>query len=321
MDIIMFTTTKKPQRVEDLDEESNFQLVWFDFSRQDTSWFKQVRDLLKNFEVDEKHILDSLNELHPSFFDGMQSYDMVIFRGLCQETTIEKLETQPTAFFLFERCLVTVHSENNYAIHLVKKRMLNNHYKAHHLPVHAAALMHQILDVMVNQFLALREPFSEQLDTWRTALLNDDFKDWQAFINHKRQLRKVEMLCEQQLDALLAWREDTRGLLDEHLEVRYNDLIEHIHRMLNHVKNLQNEIEFLIQLQFSTQAQRTNKIVLPLTLVSIIFLPLNLIASIFGMNFVDLPLLQHHFGYVYALGGMLTLAVGLLLMFKWNKWL
>lgn len=321
MEIIVFKATNKPQQVDEVEDDSEFPLIWFDFNRQHTARFQQVRDLLKNFEVDEKHILDSLNELHPSFFDGMQNYDMVIFRGLCQDTTVNKLETQPTAFFLFERCLVTVHSETNQAIATVKQRILSNNYKSRHLPLHAAALMHQILDVMVNQLLATRQPFSEELDTLRKALLNNDFSQWQAFINQKHQLLKLEMLCEQQVDALMAWREETRGILDEHSVVRYNDLIEHLHRVSNHVKNLQSEIEFLIQLQFSAQAQRTNQIILPLTLASIIFLPLNLIASIFGMNFVDLPLIQHPLGYLYAFTGMAMLTVGLLLIFKYKRWM
>jgi len=321
MDIIVFSANKCAQRVEHLAKEIDFQLIWFDFSRQNTTWFQQIKKLL-DLEVDEKHILDSLNETHPSFFDGMLNYDMVIFRSLCHNTSIDKLETQPVAFFLFERCLVTIHSDNNYAIPLVKRRILNNNYKTRQLPLHVAGLMHQILDVIVIQFLALREPFSEQLDTWRNEfLLDDDFSDWQSFINHKRQSVKLETLCEQQLDALIAWREEARETLDEHLVVRYNDLIEHIHRVLHHVKTLQNEIEFLIQLQFSAQAQRTNKVILPLTLVSIIFLPLNLIASIFGMNFIDLPLIEHPLGYLYALIGMVTLAVTLLITFKWKRWL
>jgi len=47
-----------------------------------------------------------------------------------------------------------------------------------------------------------------------------------------------------------------------------------------------------------------------LTIVSAIFLPLTLLAGIWGMNFEDMPLLSDPVGYRIALGTMVTLGVG-----------
>ncbi len=320
IEIIAFRKDGKAQILEDPTDIIDFPLIWFDIDRSQPNWYEAIKTVIE-FEIDEKHLLDSLNELHPSFFDGTQGYDMVIFRGLCQGATVEKLKTEQTAFFLFEHCLITVHSQDNLAVQTVKKRLLSNGYKTHHLPFQPMALMHQILDVMVTQFLVLREPLSEKLDSWRLRLVHNNFREWASLINHKRQLRKLEILGEQQVDTLMGWREETREVLDESLMVRYNDLVEHVHRVLNHVKNLQNEIEFLIQLHFSVQSQRTNQTIVLLTLVSIVFLPLNLIASIFGMNFAQLPLLENSYGFFYVLGSMGLLAGSLLWWFKWNRWL
>lgn len=319
MDIILFIPDQAPQLIEKAGKYDEGQMIWLDFDQQTLRWFRHFKDFM-NFEIDEQHILENISHLHPELFDGTPRYEMLIFRGLSNHAVMERLETQPTVFFIFESCLVTVHAEKHHVIEAIKQRFLNEqiHNKAFLRP---EALMHQILEKMVDHFLTFQETFSEKLDNLREKLLHNHFRDWHLFITYKRQLRKLETLCEQQLDTLIRWREEVQGRLDEPLVIRYNDLVEHIYRVLNHVKYLQGEIEFLIQLQFSAQAQRVNEIFIFLTLLSVIFLPLNLTVGLFGMNFEHLPLIKNPWGPVYVFSGMGLLVGGLLVFFKWKKWL
>ncbi len=57
------------------------------------------------------------------------------------------------------------------------------------------------------------------------------------------------------------------------------------------------------------------------SVVAALFLPPTLIASLYGMNFKDIPELQWAYGYPYALAAMLLSAVGTYLFFKWRNWL
>jgi Mg2+ and Co2+ transporter CorA len=55
-----------------------------------------------------------------------------------------------------------------------------------------------------------------------------------------------------------------------------------------------------------------------LTVLTAVFLPLNLIAGIFGMNFEFIPLLHLTNGFWIAMALMLLVAVGLVVYF-WRK--
>ena len=71
-------------------------------------------------------------------------------------------------------------------------------------------------------------------------------------------------------------------------------------------------------MHFSAQSHRTNDIMRTLTALTAIFLPLNLIAGIFGMNFDFIPLLHIYSGFWWAMGSMALIASALGLLF-WRK--
>jgi Mg2+ and Co2+ transporter CorA len=71
-------------------------------------------------------------------------------------------------------------------------------------------------------------------------------------------------------------------------------------------------------MHFNVQGNRTNDIMRTLTALTAIFLPLNLIAAIFGMNFEFIPLLHLHNGFWWAMGSMVMIALVLGLFF-WRK--
>ena len=77
----------------------------------------------------------------------------------------------------------------------------------------------------------------------------------------------------------------------------------------------------LISLSHLIKSDETNIIVKKLTAISTIFLPLTLIASIYGMNFKYMPELYHPLGYFATLIGMTILAIALVIMFRKLKWL
>jgi len=58
-----------------------------------------------------------------------------------------------------------------------------------------------------------------------------------------------------------------------------------------------------------------------LTVVTIIVLPLGLLAGIYGMNFAVMPELSWKYGYFAVLGTMATVATVLILFFRLKRWL
>jgi len=65
---------------------------------------------------------------------------------------------------------------------------------------------------------------------------------------------------------------------------------------------------------------KTNKRINTLTIVQAIFVPLTFLAGIYGMNFINMPELNHPTGYFMALGAMFLITGFEFLIFIKNGW-
>jgi Mg2+ and Co2+ transporter CorA len=84
------------------------------------------------------------------------------------------------------------------------------------------------------------------------------------------------------------------------------------------VRRLEQNAETAVQMHFSVQSHRANDIMRVLTALTAIFLPLNLIAGIFGMNFEFIPLVHKADGFWIAMASMAVIALLLVVVF-WRK--
>jgi magnesium transporter len=69
-----------------------------------------------------------------------------------------------------------------------------------------------------------------------------------------------------------------------------------------------------------TQQDKMNSRLQTLTLISAVFLPLTLLAGIYGMNFAHMPELQWLYGYPGVLGFMVGIVVVMLYVFYRRGW-
>jgi Mg2+ and Co2+ transporter CorA len=190
--------------------------------------------------------------------------------------------------------------------------------------------MLRIVNLMVDGYLALRRELTHQLDHWQSELLNPTtrFNNWAALLDARMALHHLDEICEEQRSAIQDWIEAIKTWPEaqteaerkdrELLQVRSRDVLEHIERVVHHVRRLEQSAETAVQMHFSAQSHRTNDIMRTLTALTAIFLPLNLIAAIFGMNFDFIPLLHLHSGFWWAMGSMASIAMGLVMVF-WRK--
>jgi magnesium transporter len=302
------------------------------------------------------HVQDLLNPAHPSNYDYTSIYDLVVFRRLAtaREVDVElnaeavpakhgktlaafqRIRTRAVAFVAFDHLLISVHPAGCYTARSFIERYLADAVQSDgamvvsrsRLPASPSDLMLRMINVMVDSYLDLRKDLSAEMDRWQQELLRprSETANWAALMAARSELHTLEDLCEEQNDAMQEWldtaREQPPPALSQAerdgLIARARDVIEHIQRVVHHVRRIEQAAETAVQIHFSAQSHRTNDIMRTLTALTAIFLPLNLIAGIFGMNFEFLPLIHVQQGFWWALATMTLIAVALGVVF-WRK--
>ena len=289
------------------------------------------------------HISDLLNAHIPSNFDYTSDYDIVVFRrldlpaGTSTTTTLKAVDTAPVGYAVFDNLLLSVHTAECPVRDSSLQRLLQptippeKRAMASRLPPSSADLMLRQINQMVDGYLNLRRDMAKQIDLWQMQLLNprSRFSDWGKVLQARLALHQLDEICEDQRGAIQDWIDALQTWQDEHsskaehralelLRVRSRDVLEHIERVIHHVHRMEQSAEAAVQMHFSAQSNRANDIMRTLTTLTAIFLPLNLIAAVFGMNFDVLPLVHAEDGFWWAMGAMALIGMALLVFF-WRR--
>jgi len=107
-------------------------------------------------------------------------------------------------------------------------------------------------------------------------------------------------------------------LFDDH---EFNDVYENMERLASLCQLNQELAVDLLNTYISISSHRLNQIMRVLTIVTVIFVPLGLLAGIYGMNFENMPELHWRYGYFAVIGIMLGVVVTLITILRKKKWL
>ena len=293
------------------------------------------------------HVSDLLNNQLPSHFDDTSWYDVLVFRRLAAGTgseamftddqhgtmasarkALEAIDTSPVGFAVFDRVLLTVHPTDCqvrefFATRLQQQVQTGEARNAARLPSGPADLMLRMVNHMVDRYLDLRRLLTRQFGHLQQELFNprSKFTDWQLLLESRNAMHLLEDICEDQRSAIVEWIDALDEWPDESdvaarrerelLRVRSRDVLEHIERVLSHVRRLESSAETGVQMHFAAQSHRTSSIMRTLTVLTAIFLPLNLVTGFFGMNFEGLPLIHSATGFWVVFGLLVLLGLGL----------
>jgi magnesium transporter len=93
-----------------------------------------------------------------------------------------------------------------------------------------------------------------------------------------------------------------------------NSLLQHTQFSFERLEYLQNTFLGLVNIE-------QNTVIKIFTVVTVVFMPPTLIASVYGMNFDFMPELKWPFGYPFAIFLMISSSLVFLWYFKRKKWL
>eukprot|EP00759_Apiculatamorpha_spiralis_P006995 PhF_6_TR14168/c0_g1_i1/m.22665/K03284/corA; magnesium transporter len=95
-----------------------------------------------------------------------------------------------------------------------------------------------------------------------------------------------------------------------------NDVTHYISTLESMSEDLDQHATALLQLNFEMAAHYLNDLMRVLTVISVLFLPINFVAAFFGMNFEHLPFLEDEYGWLVSILSMIVLSAAFIWTLK-----
>lgn len=271
------------------------------------------------FRFHELAAEDSFSQSTLPKHDPFPEYDFFVFRAINLNLLDHGIATTKLAVFLSSTYLITVHVDPLVSAEAIWHRLPQD---ARLLHEGTDFLLHSILDHMIDLHFPLVEEIEQMVDEIQDIIFSSPAPNLlDELLKLKKDLNTLRRYALPQRDLLnQISRGEARSIARDNL-IYFRDLYDHMYRITETIDMERDLIASTMEAYLSVVANRTNEIMKVLTVFSAIMLPLNLVAAIYGMNFVHMPELRWHYGYLFAVGIMTVIGFGMLSYFVRKGWI
>jgi len=291
-------------------------LLWVDVS--DTNE-QDGEFLLEVFNFHQLAVDDCVStRINPPKVDDFGDYLFVIVHGVNYATLGDLVETSELEFFLGNHYVVSNHS-----LPLISIESIQRHVEGDGGPMRHGAqfLAHSILDTLVALALPTIDRMTEVAsDIEEEAILRPQRETLDTTLRLKRSTLRIHRAMAPQREVMNRLSRGDYGLVGEEARIFYRNVYDNIVRIEDLNQSLRERADTAMSLYLSAVANRQNETMRVLSIVASIFMPLTLLAGIYGMNFENMPELSWPWAYFVVLGIMVTVASGLLWTFWAKRW-
>jgi magnesium transporter len=190
-----------------------------------------------------------------------------------------------------------------------------------HMSKGAGQLLYGLLDRAVDYVLSILGKVAARIDEVDDRVFTEDMRFIvEELSSIRRDVIALRRIIKPQIAVISNLERKDRPFIREGMEVYFGDILDGFSRAWDELEDHREVIESLSDTSDSITSYRINETIRVLTVISIILLPLSLIAAIYGMN-VKLPLDRSPYAFWGIAVVMLMMSLLLLIVFRRRKWL
>ena len=320
--------TIQETKVERIDETlswpENGKVSWINISGLGD--VEMLRQIGLNFRIHPLALEDMLNNGERPKLDEYENQLFIVLQ-MAYSTNGDNIVFEQVSMVLGKQFVITVQEKATRDVFgAVRLRLREGGGNARYMK--ADYLAYALVDAVVDHYFPLVERLGDSIEKFQETVLNDPTRERLRQLNQfRRTVTELRRAVWPQRDVLGRLMRDETGIIDGETKFFFRDCYDHTVTVLDLLETFRDATRNLMDLYRSSLSMQTNEVIRVLTIVSSIFIPLTFIAGVYGMKFdrsasgLNRPELGWHFGYPYAIGLMLAVAVGLIFFFKRKKWL
>jgi len=281
--------------------------LWIDLHDVDDEVEDQLEDFLKIY-IQEEEEMEEI-EMSSRF---IETVDTLVVNS---HFLLPNYEAENVSFIMKNDILVTVHSEDLSSFNETSKKLSTNprnYPTGYHVMV-------AIWEMRVEKDADLIEDIIDKITILSDTLRDADEDVLMDITELQEQIMQVRQnIIEKQRSLSNLLRSE---LMPTELYSKLTIILRDVTSLIEHTKFSFERLNNMQEIFMALVNVEQNKIIKIFTIVSVIFMPPTLIASIFGQNIPDMPFTKNANGFWWSIGLMFAFSGLILLYFKHKKWL
>jgi len=182
-------------------------------------------------------------------------------------------------------------------------------------------LAYALLDLIVDKYFVVLEYIGDRIEDLEDDLIE---KGSAEMLTEIYKLKRILLAFRRHIwplrQVVLKLQRDVQMHVKEETQIFLRDLYDHVIRVTDHVETYRESITGMLDIYLSRVSNKMNEVMQVLTVISVIFIPLTLMASIYGMNWQWIPELEFYYGYPVFMAIMFIVGLTLLAYFRRIGW-
>lgn len=289
-------------------------------------------------DVDGVHrpeILETIGEhagLHPLVLEDIQNiyqppkvedfddYIYFVLKMLSWDDNAQQLMAESMSLILGQGYVLSFKEDPGDIFENVRQRLRNGRGRI--LKTGADYLAYSLIDQVVDNYFLVLENLAEQIEDLEDELVTGpDISTLQAIHNLKRELIFLRKSVWPLREVVTRLERGESHLFQPETQAYLRDVYDHTIHVIETIESFRDMVSGMLDIYLSSVSNRMNEVMKVLTIIATIFIPLTFIVGVYGMNFAYMPELQWRWGYFATWGIMGIIFVGMIIFFKYKKWL
>ncbi|MFH1646226.1 MAG: magnesium/cobalt transporter CorA [Chloroflexota bacterium] len=296
--------------------ESARGLLWLDCSETTEADAGFMEESLRFHHLAVEDCLSPL--IHPPKIDDFGDYLFIIVHGINHAAESDIVETAEIAFFIGKNFIVSNHNFPSYSIGAAQQMVEEN---PRLMSRGADFLAHTIIDIFIDNVMPTIDRMSDVAEEIEEEVIRRPHQNiLDGILKLKRSTLKIHRVMAPQREVLNRLSRGEFAMIKKEAQIFYRDVYDHIVRIEDLNQTILDRADNAMATYLSAVANRQNETMRVLSIVATIFLPLTLLAGIYGMNFEYMPELRWKYGYFMVLGVILVAVLVLIWRFWASGW-
>ncbi|HDZ15359.1 hypothetical protein LCGC14_1141620 [marine sediment metagenome] len=293
-------------------------VTWFNIDGlHDNGVIEAIAD---GFDLDHLVLAEVMDMHARANVQEFQDCIVISIKMLQQDPETELISVENLSLILTDTVLLSFQEKRGDVFDPVRERIRSQKKRIRNSNVDYLAFA--LLDIVVDNYIYIIGVLGEKIEMLEENLLSEPKKSTiDEIYTYKRELNFLRKNITPAKDMIMSLSKIDSELISDSTHIHFQELLDNICQATDSSETYREILSDQLNIYHTTISSKLNDVMKFLTIFSVIFIPLTFIAGIYGTNFEVVPELKYEYSYFIMWGVMIVVAIGMLIYFKYRKWL